>query len=403
MDILLEKDIDWKYKIGDHIKSEKQDFVITDKKFERKIYKNNKIYNYKLYKYHCNVCGWDNGWIKEYELSIGNGCRCCAGQIVVKGINTLGDKRPDLIKYFKNPEDAFTVLPRTDSKKVDLICPLCDGKTQITPDKLTTRGFKCRFCDDGFSYPEKFMYNFLNQLKLEVITQLNKSHFQWIGEYKYDFYLKHYNYIIETHGKQHYIIDHGIDRLLKEQENDKNKEHLAKNNGVSKYIIIDCRNSTLEWIKNSIMTSELPDLIKFKENDIDWELCHKNSINTLVKTVSDLWNNYPDYTIIKIAEKVGLGRSTVRKYLQQANDLGWCSYSAEKGIERKNVSKNLGSPISIDVYKDGIYLFTYPSATKLAKNSIELFGVQMNACSIREVCRGIYKTHKGYVFKNSEH
>ena len=173
MSILLEKDIEWKYKIGDRIKNKKQDFIITDKKFERKTYKNNKTYNYKWYKYHCNVCGWNDGWIKEYELSIGHGCRCCAGQIAVKGINTLGDKRPDLIKYFKNPEDAFTVLPRTDSRKIDLICPLCGSESKILPAKLTTRGFRCRFCDDGFSYPEKFVYNFLKQLNTSIITQLN--------------------------------------------------------------------------------------------------------------------------------------------------------------------------------------------------------------------------------------
>ena len=107
--------------------------------------------------------------------------------------------------------------------------------SKVEPDKLTTRGFKCRLCDDGFSYPEKFVYNFLKQLNIPVITQLNKKHFSWIGSYRYDFYLNQCDCIIETHGKQHYIDDHGMDRLLKEQENDKNKEQLARNNGIQNY------------------------------------------------------------------------------------------------------------------------------------------------------------------------
>lgn len=387
----------WKYQIGNIIQDDKRHFIITNRKIEEKIYHNkNKKYKYKMYKYQCFKCGWTEGWIEESNLTKGHQCRCCAGQIVVKGINTLGDKRPDLIQYFENHEDAFRVLPRTDNRKISIICPLCNNKIKITPDHLTTRGLICRKCNDGFSYPEKFIYNLLQQMNVRFITQLNSSHFDWIGSFRYDFYLSDYNCIIETHGGQHY---NGIkeEELKKIQDNDKNKKELAEKNGVN-YVVLDCRESTIDWIKNSIYNSLLLSL--FDLSNINWQECHKYSINSLVKTVSDCWNEHQDWSIKIICDYVGLKKSTIVKYLKQAKELGWCDYSTELSYQRRGFSTPKNNAIPINVYKDGQFLFTYPSAAKLANDSKDLLGIELNIASIREVCRGICKAYKGYYFED---
>lgn len=387
----------WKYQVGDIIQDDKRHFRITDRKIEEKIYNNkNKKYKYKMYKYQCFKCGWDEGWIEEGNLIKGHQCRCCIGQIVVKGINTLGDKRPDLIQYFENCEDAFCVLPRTDNRKVNIICPLCNNKIEITPDHLTTRGFTCRKCSDGFSYPEKFIYNLLQQINVRFITQLNNSHFDWVGNFRYDFYLSDYNCIIETHGGQHYgsIKE---EELKKIQDNDKNKKELAEKNGVN-YVVLDCRESTIDWIKNSVNNSLLLSL--FDLSNINWQECHERSINSLVRVVSDCWNEHRDWSTKIICDYVGLKKSTVVKYLKQAKELGWCDYSTELSYQRRECSAFRNNSIPINVYKDGRFLFTYPSAAKLANDSKDLLGVELNITSIREVCRGVCKAHKGYYFKD---
>jgi hypothetical protein len=61
------------------------------------------------------------------------------------------------------------------------------------------------------------------------------------------------------HGGQHYKSGFNISNrsLNEEQKNDLIKEKLAKKNGILHYIVIDSRRSTVEYIKNSIINSEL--------------------------------------------------------------------------------------------------------------------------------------------------
>ena len=61
----------FKYKIGDEIKDECRDIVIIDREYRERKHSNGKsIINDKWYKYRCNKCGWDEGWIVESALLI---------------------------------------------------------------------------------------------------------------------------------------------------------------------------------------------------------------------------------------------------------------------------------------------------------------------------------------------
>lgn len=64
--------------------------------------------------------------ITYYHLK--ESCRCpvCAGGYLVIGYNSLADKYPNLIKFFKNKEEAKNISPGSH-QEIDLICPICGG------------------------------------------------------------------------------------------------------------------------------------------------------------------------------------------------------------------------------------------------------------------------------------
>ena len=172
-------------------------------------------------------------------------------------------------------------------------------------------------------------------LDKEFKTQLSKNTFKWCKDYRYDNYIDKINCIIETHGIQHYEESSGIfwTELQKTQDNDFTKEWTARGNSIANYIIIDCRKSNINWIKDSIMKSRLPKLLNFKESDINWLKCHEWACNSLVKVVCNLWNCGTD-NVSKIGEKLKLHRDTIARYLKQGVELGWCDYDPEE--EKRN-------------------------------------------------------------------
>ena len=77
--------------------------------------------------------------------------------------------------------------------------------------------------------------------------------------------------------------------LKNQQENDKNKYELAINNGIkpSNYIVIDCRYSDLDFIKNNIINSRFNKI--FDLSNIDWLKIGQDSEKSIVKEVCDYW------------------------------------------------------------------------------------------------------------------
>lgn len=195
---------------------------------------------------------------------------------------------PEIIKLLVNLDDAYQYSIGMN-KEIFMKCPNCGCEKLIQPIKVIRQGFGCPKCSDGISYPEKFMFNVLEQLlDKDFQVQLSRTTFKWCENYKYDIYINKINCIVEIFGNQHYQESFGrigkhARNLEEEQENDRLKEQLAKINNIKHYIIIDSRESKLEWIKNSIMKSELPSLLNFKEEDIDWLKCHEYSCSSLIK------------------------------------------------------------------------------------------------------------------------
>lgn len=265
------------------------------------------------------------------------------------------------------------------------ICPLCAYVKHETVRCIIHYGIRCQKCSDGHTFPEKIMMNLLSQLK---IMHVKEKTFQWSKGRRYDFYIPTLDCIIETHGRQHYFGGFekiGGRNLEIERENDKLKESLAIENGIKNYIVIDCKESDFTYIKNNIQGSKLASIFDFSE--FNWRDCYKYSVDTLVKTVSELWNK--ELSIKEISKECNLSQFTVKKYLKQGNDIGWNSYHS-KEEQRKNAIKtgNMNRRKIIQLSMQGEFIQEWESISSAER--------EFNITSIGKVLVGKHGTAAGY-------
>lgn len=300
-----------------------------------------KIKNRKAYTYKCLICCNEDN-ILEDNLKQKRGCNVCCipSRKVLKGYNDLWTTHPKIAKLLKNTEIGYEKSFGSQQKEI-FICPNCGYEKSIKIAQIIRKGFGCPKCGDGISYPNKFMFNLLEQLKVNFICEYSPA---WIKPKKYDFYFKldEKEYIVEMDGIWH-ISNNKINGRTKEESQliDNEKDKLAKKYNI-RVIRIDCRYSELEFIKNSIIQSELSKLLNFKEEDIDWLKCHEYACNSLVKVVCEMWNN--DIKNTKdIAYKLKINRVTVIRYLHHGTKINICNYDSKKEMilnGEKNGKKN---------------------------------------------------------------
>ena len=254
-----------------------------------------------------------------------NRCPYCSNKQIELGINTIWDTDRWMCDLGVSEEDA-KIYSHSSGKKITVTCPHCGNKKKIRiADLYIKKSISC-ICNDGISYPEKFIISLLNQLEIEY-----QHDNYWIENKRYDFYLPNYNIIIECHGEQHYRDKTGLKTTLKEQiENDEYKKQLALNNNINEYIVIDCRYSELDWIKDNILKSKLSKI--FNLSNINWIQCEEFALSNKVKEICDYWRfhneiNKEDLSIIDISKIFNLGRATIYKYLKQGTKLDWCNYN----------------------------------------------------------------------------
>lgn len=396
-------DTKWKLDIGDKIFDDKRNLVILDRKIILKKRKSKQskvgfVYsNTKWYRYECNKCGYNNGWMDEKNLiNLHQGCSCCAGKVIINGINDMSTTRPDLINYLANKQDAC-LYTQSSGKQVTFKCPECGNEKKLTIFQVANKGFSCSKCSDGISYPEKFVIEILTQLGISFKSQLSKSDFKWCGESRYDVFLNDNNVILELNGGQHYKDGTGMYKktCLEQTEIDKLKKSKAIDNGISKYLTIDCRVSSLPYIKKSIMESDVPLILNFIESDIDWNACEVKATKSILKEVCKTWEKDMEQTTIDVANSYGIARTTVIKYLKKGNALGFCNYNPKQEMAnacRRN-GKSLGKKIEVKKY--GISYGLFNSISDLERKSGEIFGIKFYKSIISTNCRK-NKLYHGY-------
>ena len=381
--ICMEITSEFKINIGDTYVDSTRNFTIIDREHRIRKNKNGYTEKSKWYKYHCNLCNIEK-WDTEYHILEGRSCSCYRKSLTVAGINDIPTTAPWMIDYFQGGYDEAKLYTKQSAKKIIPKCPHCGeihNKEIPIYSLYICNGFRCR-CSDKISYAEKFMINFLNQLSIHFEYQKTSKSLFGEGRYFYDFYLPEYNCIIETHGEQHYRTSCGFFKNNKEVvDNDKLKEKLATNYGIENYIVLDCRNSKSNWIKNSIINSQLTTLLNFTENIIDWDKCELYAIKNLVKEVCDFKNKNKTMTTTEISKYFPIGRECVGNYLRIGNKYGWCNYT--------------GQFKSVKVSKNNIEIKTYNSAKDLAESSIKDFGIKFSESMIRLSCKN-NRLYKGY-------
>lgn len=322
--------IDFRYNIGDEINGLKIINMKHKKRNKRDTYD-------KYYQYQCLKCG-NVDWINEYNLKAKKGCNVC-GKIskkVLKGVNDIATTHPYLCKYFVNQEDIYKYS--YNSNKIVLFrCPKCGCRKKMPIYSLANQGYCCNKCSDGKSYSSKFMANVLFQLGIKFETEYRIKGY---NQYFYDFYIPTINTLIETDGRQHFVDAFG-DKVEKQQQIDHIKDDNASNNEFN-LIRIDCRYSTMEWMKENIR-KELGHL--FDLSNIDWQKADLESQKSYMILACKLKRENPDLSTTQIVElikkEIGVEYSvaTIRNWLNRGNELELCYYNGKEEQIRHNSIK----------------------------------------------------------------
>lgn len=339
----------FKYDIGDSITSFDRDIRIINRQYrESEKHKNGIPYinNEKWYQYHCNCCG-NEDWIIEYSLDdyAHSGCNACCRppKKIVKGINDISTTAPWMLQYFIDIDDAYT-NSKYSKKCVKMKCPDCGRIVNKQIHQVMSNGSLCCTCGDGKSYPNKFMYSVLEQLGIEF--EYEKS-FDWSGNRVYDIY---FNYngtsvVVELNGNQHYhkAINKGnrYRTVEQEQQNDYYKRNVAIQNGIDLYYMIDCCESDMDYIKNSIVKSGMMDDLFLDSSIIDWNRCEEFARKNLVKSVCDYKENHEDMILEEIAGLFHISRMSALRYVKIGTKLGWCSYCANEDRQKKDSRRSI--------------------------------------------------------------
>ncbi|HAT4302297.1 TPA: hypothetical protein I9089_002403 [Clostridium perfringens] len=329
----------------------------------------------------------------DHYVNMNQGCPICNGSRVVAGINDIFTTDSWMCDLGVSEEDAKK-YSRCSNKKITVKCPDCGKNKKIAINNIyKNKSISCS-CGDGKSYPEKFIFNLLEQLDVDFETEYSPK---WIKPKRYDFHIKDNNCIIETHGRQHY--DGGFNKfggltLKQEQINDKYKRDIALSNDIKHYIELDCRESNIEWIKNSILNSELNEL--YDLSNVNWTNCAEFANKNIVKEVCDYWNSGIRSTI-KIGEKFNIHCGTVANYLKKGTKLGWCNYDSKE--IRNNLTNNI---YKINKKKrKPIIIINTGKIYECVKECAE--SIKITETAIRAICSGRSKqTRDGFTFKYVE-
>ena len=389
---------EYEYKIGEIITTHSSKIKVL------KQFRNDK--NIKTYLMECQLCKFPNGKLFTYEVNEhnvrqGKGCPCCAKQKLIPEINSVYATNTEYLKYFKNIEDSKGTTI-SSSKKITFKCPICGEEKIDCMNNISYYGFSCSKCGDGISYPEKFMFNLLEQLNIDFITEYSP---EWIKPKRYDFYFKlnSKEYILEIDGG----LGHGKEKhpksnvsIEESQEIDTYKDRMAKEHDIE-VIRIDCdyrHNDRLEYIKNNILNNEKLNQI-FDLSKIDWLKCHEFSCSSRIHEACKLFNNGIK-SIGEISKIMKMNYTTIIDYLKQGAILGLCNYSVDLAIEIRN-TKNADKLKKI-FCKPIICLndnTIFESATECERQSLNIFGFKIDRRQIKKICDGEKDNYKGLRFK----
>lgn len=383
---------DFIYTIGEIITSENRSVKILS---HVRVGKN----RLKGYQYECINCK-NVDKISEDNLKNGRGCNVCCtpSKKVLKGYNDLWTTDPEIATILKDKSIGHTIS-RGIHEKQFFECPNCKHDKTASIHNIIKKGLSCPNCSDGISYPEKFMNNMLDQLnvefkKEEVFTwskNIPHTNEKLSGNKRYDFYIPSHNCIVETHGSTHFYEGYGKvggRKLTEEVENDRLKECLAKENGISNYVTIDCSKSEFAFIKNSILKSKMAELFDLRK--VDWNKCHKMAIKSIVNLICKLYNEGEKDTN-KISQQLRISQSTVVRYLKYGAEISLCNYNPKDHYKRLKNNVKI-----VQLSNNNVFIRMWNSMKEAAPY------VNIHYAGISKVCNGQQLTAGGFKWMYKE-
>lgn len=280
----------------------------------------------KVYKCKC-LC---DGYIfecSEYNLRHMKKCAACMGKVVIKGINDIATKRPEIVKFLKNKDDAYKYTAKSSSI-LNFTCDICGADFDTSPHRFSYN-FPCG-CYSLDSYPNRLIQEIFIQLEMPYMRELRKKHFSWCQNYRYDLYFEIDNsaYIIEMDGGMH------EDKQL---EIDKIKDDLALTNGVE-VIRIDCNypkvENRLSYIKDNLLNSKLSTIIDLSK--INWDIIDAKLLcENTTKNICDLRNQGLSYK--DIMNRLNISKPTIDSHIRIGKRNGLLNEWASSNFHKKEV------------------------------------------------------------------
>lgn len=392
------KSINYKFEVGEEVSSYYDSLVIIDRKFD---IDSQTGHTRKFYKYKCNKCGYSCGthykngvvhqeyWLPERNIHGGQLCSCCTSRIAVPGINDIATVRPNMVDYF----DGDTASDRVryaekytpgSNQYINARCPHCGkAKGKYSINNIRNGHFSC-ICNDGISYPEKFMISVLEQLNVEYKHQMKFTWCKFFNPYKgkqvsgiYDFYINDIGLIIEMDGG----YGHGFKKDTCDEDIfvDRTKDLLARKHNIV-VVRIDSHISSVDFLKNEILKSGIMKWLDI--NSVDFEACGRFASSNLRATVINYFKKNDAISATELAKKYNLSVSTILRWL----DLEGVEYFSHTGNKGKH---NLLNSKKVNV--NGVI---YESASVFQERSLNDFGIIVNAESLKNAIRK-GSTYKG--------
>ena len=327
-------------------------------------------HNEKMYFTHHLSNGTSHTVYSKPDRIYNHKCLVCSGLQVCVGFNDIWTTNPDLGNLLANPDDGFKYM-QNSNKHTDFKCPVCG---YICKDKSINQvnrdmDVRCPICKDGISYPNKFIFNSLLQIKDKLDFLDREYRPKWCKfELKekmrtgvYDIYLGINNkeYIIEMdggfheklHSKEKYYTLEDIKYI------DSMKDKLAIEHNIE-MIRIDCSydyHDRYKYILRNILNSKLSEILPLEL--IDFEEANIKSQKSLLVEACNLWNN--GYAAHEIMLELNIGKWLVSSYLKQGQKYNLCNnYSAQNSTIRS-------SGIKVTCVNTGISYSTIAEPSKI--------------------------------------
>lgn len=315
------------FDIGDIVKG-----MVVKNVFSKK--RNGYNWHVKMYTVQCltDKCVFD---IAEAELDKLVKCPVCSNKRVVEGINDIATTHPWMVQYLKNKDDA-TKYTAKSGKTAICICPICGKERTTTFEVLHRYGFRCNYCSDKISYPNKLMTAVLIQLENNGVIESYKREYKsdWMQGRFYDHYfiLDNKNFLVEMDGGFHYRDNTYTGRSVSyTKEIDGIKDKLAASNGFE-LIRVDCNYDTIKnrfgYITKNIKLS-MDGVLDLSQ--IDWNCCENFAASNLVKEICELYSNGVNRKELQ-ARYPFISNVTIGTYLAIGDSCGLCDYNRNVNI-----------------------------------------------------------------------